>query len=178
MFRVTMTIMDLELARQKLKMNGIISDLLGREDKVQDIRNFLIERLKVRRTASEKYAGVEAGLVANIDGHCNNTMFVCGVPGTEKTAVVMNVVKRLRKRLKTENCPYQKFDHYYVNAQQVTKPEKIYSEIYYKMFNIDINPNKAQDLLDKIFVPDTANNQHNPEASVLARPSDRNLLSI
>jgi origin recognition complex subunit 1 len=164
-----MTVKDLELARQKLKTSDTISGLPGREDKIQEIENFLVERLKVRQTADEKRARVKAGLVANIDKHCNNTVFVCGVPGTGKTAVVMSVVKRLHSKLKSKNCPYQKFDYFYVNGQQVTTPEKIYSEIYYKMTNIDVNTDKAQNLLDKIFVPNNSDKNRLDETEACGR---------
>uniref|UniRef100_A0A6G1SMU2 Origin recognition complex subunit 1 n=1 Tax=Aceria tosichella TaxID=561515 RepID=A0A6G1SMU2_9ACAR len=165
-----MTIKDLKLARQKFKTNDVVSALPGREDKIQEIESFLIERLRIRQTTEDKRARVKAGLVADIDRHTNNTVFVCGVPGTGKTAVVMSVVRRLHASLKTKNCPYRKFDFYYVNGQQITTPDKIYSEIYYQMTNIDLNAEKAQNILDRIFVPKNNDNRVNEPEPTGRRP--------
>lgn len=148
-----MTIKDLKLAREKLKTDEDASNLPGREDKIMELENFIVERLRIRQTTDEKKARVKAGLVADIDKHCNNTVFVCGVPGTGKTAVVMSVVKKLYAKSKMKNCQFKKFEYYYVNGQQVTTPNKIYSEIYYKMTGTNVATEKAQNLLDKIFNP-------------------------
>lgn len=148
-----MTIKDLRLAGEKLKMSDPSIGLPGREDKIKELEDFLLERLKVRQTSGAKKARIQAGIVADINKHYNKTVFVCGVPGTGKTAVVMSVVKRLHDRSKLKNCPYQKFEYYYVNGQQITMPEKVYSEIYYKMTGLDVNTDKAQQMLDKIFLP-------------------------
>lgn len=150
-----MTIEDLRQAREKLKTSDARTGLPGREDKINELETFLHERLKVRQTTDQKRAKVEAGLVANIkDRHSNKTVFVCGVPGTGKTAVVLNVVERLHKELKKKNCQLHKFEYVYVNGQQITSPEKIYSEILYKLSGSDTNPEKAQAILDAVFLPD------------------------
>lgn len=159
-----MTIEDLKQARDKLKTSDAKTGLPGREDKITELETFLFERLKIRQTTEQKRAKVAAGLVANIkDRHNNKTVFVCGVPGTGKTAVVLNVVEKLYKELKKKNCPLHKFDYVYVNGQQITAPERIYSEILYKLSGTNANPERAQSVLDKIFLPEGDEHEEVPE---------------
>lgn len=147
-----MTIADLKLAREKLKANDPNTGLPGREDKIAELEDFLFERLKIRQSTAEKRARMESGEVANIkERHNNKTVFVCGVPGTGKTAVVMNVVEKLQKKLKMKNCPLNKFKYFYINAQHLSTPQKVYSEIMYQITNINCPPERAQDYLETIF---------------------------
>ncbi|CAA3006503.1 origin recognition complex subunit 1 [Olea europaea subsp. europaea] len=161
-----MTLKDLKLAREKFKTTDLTTGLPGREDKINDLECFLVERLKFRQTAEEKRARVKAGLVADIrDRHTNKTVFVCGVPGTGKTAVVMSVVQKLHKQLESNDCPLRKFEYIYINGQQITTPERIYSEIYYQLTGLDVSTEKAQDQLDKIFIPRDGESMHHTGAS-------------
>lgn len=147
-----MTIADLKSARLKLKTNSVQMDLPGRKDKIEELENFLVERLKIRKTTAEKKARVECGQVANIrDKHMNKTVFVCGVPGTGKTAVVMKVVDQLQRQLKTKGCPLTKFQSVYINAQHLAAPQRVYSQILYEITKMNQTPEKAQETLEIIF---------------------------
>ena len=142
----------LKTALDKLKTNDPDVGLPGREDKIAELETFLIERLKVRKTTAEKKARVEAGLVADLkDRHNNKTVFICGVPGTGKTAVVMKVVEKLQKK-RLPNITLHLFRYAYINAQHVSSPEKVYSSILKELTDIQLTPERAQDELDKMFL--------------------------
>lgn len=144
----------LKQAREKLKTNDPTIGLPGREDKINELENFLTERLKVRQTTEAKRARVSAGVVANIAGrHDCKTIFLCGVPGTGKTAVALSVIERLYKKSKTKNAKIHPFEYIYVNAQHLSAPEKVYSEILYKLTQEKLTSDRAQQRLDNIFKP-------------------------
>lgn len=143
---------NLKLACEKLSPNNIASGLPGRETQGDEIYTFLYERLKVRKTLAEKRAKVQSGAVANIvSKHSNGIMFICGVPGTGKTATVLSVTNRLQKWQKNNPGSINDFNVIYVNGQHISSPEKIYSEILYKITKKVHSSEKAQDLLDQIF---------------------------
>jgi len=145
-----MTITDLKSARQKLKANDPSIGLPGREDKIRELEDFLFERLKAKQSVQEKRARNENAISIK-DLHDNKTVFICGVPGTGKTAVVLNVVEKLLKKTKVKNTPLSRFQYLYVNAQHLSSPEKVYSEIFYQITNKKCAPEKAQDELEAIF---------------------------
>lgn len=146
---------NLRSACEKLNPNNTVSGLPGREDKSDEIFTFLLERLKVRKTAAEKKARVESGAVANIKSkHSNGILFICGVPGTGKTVTVMSVIEKLRNSRRNDPGSINNFKEIYINSQQISSPERVYSEICYKITKKMFSPEKAQDLLDQIFNAD------------------------
>jgi len=151
-----MTRQDLLAARVKLGPNNLEGGLPGRESQRDELYNFLFERLKIRRTTVAKKARVSAGLVADINKHMNKTMFVCGVPGTGKTATVIHVIDELKKLLKRRPAPIHKFDMTYVNGQFLASPERVYSEILHNLTNETCNAEKAQQKLDSLFRDSTS----------------------
>lgn len=147
-----MTTNHLKLACEKLNPNNIVSGLPGREFQTDEIYTFLFERLKVRKTIAEKRARVESGAVADIKSkHSNGVMFICGVPGTGKTVTVMSVIRKLENFRKCNPGAVNNFNTIYVNGQQIPTPEKVYSEICYKITGKSLNPERAQDFLDQVF---------------------------
>lgn len=150
-----MSIEDLKLARKKLNANNVDAGLPGREEHGDYIYNFIYERIKIRHSGAAMKARVESGLVAKIASrHMNKTMFVCGVPGTGKTVTVEWVLKKMEKVRDKKNSPIHNFEHIYVNAQHLSSPEKVYTEILYKLTGEHRNSEAAQDKLNQIFLAD------------------------
>lgn len=142
----------LKLAREKLSPNNVDAGIPGREKQSQELYGFIEERLKIRQTTQSKQARVDAGLVANIKGrHMNKTMFVCGVPGTGKTATVLRVIQKLEGLLRRKNPPIHQFKHAYINGQLLPSAEKVYSEILLKFTNETCGPEEAQERLEHLF---------------------------
>lgn len=151
----------LTLARRKLHPAELESGLIGREGQFQELKNFLFERLKFRNEAfAKKKARIDAGLVANIKGtHMNKTIFICGVPGTGKTACVNLVISELQKISKENNSPIKPFQYIYINAQHLSSPERIYSEMLRLMNGTKQSPANAIKRLQNIFLGN-ANEQY------------------
>lgn len=131
----------LKLAYERLSPNNIGDGLPGRESQNHEVYTFLFERLKKRKTKETQ----------TIPKHSNGIMFICGVPGTGKTATVLSVTRRLEKWRKNNPGSINDFNVIYVNGQHISSPEKIYTEILYKITKKVHNSEKAQDLLDQIF---------------------------
>lgn len=147
-----MTVKDLKLAREKLYANNIECGLPGREDKISQIYDFLYNRLKIRKTVEAKRAKVQAGSVANIPSrHDSKTMLICGVPGTGKTVTVMTVLEKLEKLRDQKSSSIQPFRHVYINGQHLSGPQKVYTEILFRLTGINSTPENAQAKLDTIF---------------------------
>lgn len=127
-------------ARDKLSPNNLVAGLPGREGQTNEIETFLFERLKIRNSK------------LNVERHLNKTMFVCGVPGTGKTATILHVIHKLEKLTKQKPPQIHSFTPVYVNGQHLSKPNKIYTEILYKISDQSLPPEKAQDKLEHLFM--------------------------
>lgn len=139
----------LRKAHTKLSPANLDAGLPGREHQCNEVYNFLCERLK-KRTKKAKLESQQKASLANT--HLNKTIFVCGVPGTGKTATVRHVISRLEQLLKRDSSNFHEFEAIYVNGQQLSAPEKIYTELLHKITNENCNPEKAQDKLERIFL--------------------------
>lgn len=141
----------LELARDKLNPNNLQCGLPGRDQQIETIYNFLYQRLKVKGGESSKAASIKSR-------HDNKTIFICGVPGTGKTASVNLVLDQLRE-LRTQSIKKKKtpeinaFDVINVNAQHLSTADRVYSEIYYMIYKKNLSGNKAQEKLEALFRP-------------------------
>lgn len=143
-------------ARELLSANNLEAGLPGREELHSRIFNFLYERLKKR----------PAGKRGLVDLHTSNSLYICGVPGTGKTATFKSVEYQLKKRVPHE---IDKFQSLYINAQHLSAPNKIYTEIWRFLTNQTLNPDKAQEKLNGMFSRDNSE----PEMDKSSRPSRR-----
>lgn len=142
----------LKEAFEKLSPNYLKAGIPGRETQIDELYNFLVERLKIRQTGDEKRAKVQSGQVADIRGrHINKTMFLCGVPGTGKTATVFSVIHKLAQILNQKKPPINQFRHAYINGQHLSSAEKVYSEILLKFTGETCAPEEAQERLERLF---------------------------
>uniref|UniRef100_A0AC35TQY9 Origin recognition complex subunit 1 n=1 Tax=Rhabditophanes sp. KR3021 TaxID=114890 RepID=A0AC35TQY9_9BILA len=76
----------------------------------------------------------------------SSAMYISGVPGTGKTASVLQVLKSLSKDKK------KTFDFCYVNGMELPQQNKVFSEIYKELCNnVTIAPTKARLALNEMF---------------------------
>lgn len=61
-------------------------------------------------------------------------MYISGVPGTGKTATVMEVIRCLRKQVTRDDLP--KFDFVEINGMRLTEPRQSYVHIYKQLTGI------------------------------------------
>uniref|UniRef100_A0AC35TLZ3 Origin recognition complex subunit 1 n=1 Tax=Rhabditophanes sp. KR3021 TaxID=114890 RepID=A0AC35TLZ3_9BILA len=82
---------------------------------------------------------------ASINGE-SSAMYISGVPGTGKTASVLQAIKKL------SSARRERFDFCYVNGMELAKPINVFSEIYQKLMKVDkIAPTKARAALNEMF---------------------------
>lgn len=143
----------LKLAFDKLDPNNLENGLPGREAHCTELYNFIYDKLKIRQTTAANGAQNRAGgNVALIkDRHCNKSFYICGVPGTGKTATTMSAIEKLKTLRKLKNSQISPFDVVYINAQHLSAPEKVYSEILRNLTGETCTPDRAQDKLEQIF---------------------------
>uniref|UniRef100_H2ZNF3 Origin recognition complex subunit 1 n=1 Tax=Ciona savignyi TaxID=51511 RepID=H2ZNF3_CIOSA len=76
-------------------------------------------------------------------------MYISGVPGTGKTATVMEVVSALRQSV--DDGDLEDFDYVDVNGMRLTEPHQIYVQILKKLQGLKATPNHAAQLLTQRF---------------------------
>lgn len=130
-------------AREKLKANNLEAGLPGREEQYERIHSFLVERLRVKTNNKARTTTIQT------TSHLNQTIFICGVPGTGKTATVMAAIEGLKKV--TPKLSYSLVE---INGMQLTAPDRVYSEFLYQMTGVKMGPERAQDKLTSIFTSD------------------------
>ncbi|KAI9249453.1 P-loop containing nucleoside triphosphate hydrolase protein [Phascolomyces articulosus] len=96
-----------ELARERLHVSTVPDSLPCREVEFSDIMGFL-------------ESAVEAGT-----GTC---VYISGVPGTGKTATVLEVMRHLQYRAEQKELP--EFDFVEINGMKVTDPNQAYSILW------------------------------------------------
>ncbi|CAG0897067.1 unnamed protein product [Cyprideis torosa] len=105
---------------------GLVGPLPCRENEFEQILSF-----------------VEGHLQAGTGG----CMYICGVPGTGKTATVKEVVKYLHQE--SSNLPA--FQYVEINGMRLTDPKQAYSVFYKQLTGDELRPNDAADQLNQIF---------------------------
>ncbi|KAI9319800.1 P-loop containing nucleoside triphosphate hydrolase protein [Dichotomocladium elegans] len=96
-----------ELARERLHVSAVPDSLPCREDEFADIMGFL-------------EGAIEAGT-----GTC---IYVAGVPGTGKTATVLEIIRHLQNRVDQEELP--PFNFVEINGMKITDPSQAYSILW------------------------------------------------
>jgi len=118
----------LEIARERLHVSSIPGCLPCRDDKFQSIFEFVHDRM------------------VSGNGGC---MFVSGVPGTGKTATVMEVVTTLQEM--AEDDEIDQFNLVQVNGMKLTHPHQTYVEMLKQLNGTKTSPTNAADILTNIF---------------------------
>ncbi|XP_072173400.1 uncharacterized protein [Diadema setosum] len=118
----------LEHARVRLHVSAVPDSLPCRDQEFADI-----------------YAFVKSKLLDGTGG----CMYISGVPGTGKTATVMEVLHWLRKDVEADDVP--KFKCVEINGMRLTSPHQAYVEIIKSLTGKKATPEHAATLLDKLF---------------------------
>jgi len=92
---------------------------------------------------AEIFGYVESKLQEGTGGCC----YISGVPGTGKTATVMEVIRYLEEN-KDE---YPEFKFYSMNGMRLTSPEQAYVEMWFQLTREKATPEHAMKLLDARF---------------------------
>lgn len=135
----------LKLAKKKLMPCNTEAGLPGREEQTHQLYTFLTERLKF-------YPGSSRSSTNLPSFQMNKTIFMCGVPGTGKTATLNLAMDKVNKLNKNQLRP---FKYAYINAQHLASADRIYPEILNKFTKERLSKEKCIRRLDQLFnIPD------------------------
>eukprot|EP00057_Strongylocentrotus_purpuratus_P016491 XP_011670965.1 PREDICTED: origin recognition complex subunit 1 [Strongylocentrotus purpuratus] len=118
----------LEHARVRLHVSAVPDSLPCRDQEFADIFSFVKSKL--------------------LDG-TGGCMYISGVPGTGKTATVMEVLHWLKQDAESKDIP--KFKCVEVNGMRLTNPHQAYVHIIKSLTGKKATPEHAATLLDKLF---------------------------
>ncbi|XP_043820289.1 origin recognition complex subunit 1 [Dromiciops gliroides] len=118
----------LEEARMRLHVSFVPESLPCREQEFQDVYNFVESKL--------------------LDG-TGGCMYISGVPGTGKTAIVHEVVRCLQRAAQAEELP--SFRYVEVNGMKLTEPHQAYVQILQKLMGQKATASHAAELLQRQF---------------------------
>lgn len=135
----------LTLAKKKLLPSNTDAGLPGRENQHEQLYLFLNERLKTNASSSRHKSNI-TGL------QMNKTIFMCGVPGTGKTATLNSVIDRLNKEKKLKSSQLNSFEYAYINAQHLASADRMYPEIANKFLKERLSKDRSVAKLEKLFV--------------------------
>ena len=85
-------------------------------------------------------------------GGQQSTLYVSGLPGTGKTATLMEVVRMLGQDVQTKGLPSFKF--VMLNAMELSQPQHAYRDILFKITGEVKTAAKAADALRQVFLDD------------------------
>ncbi|CAG9330051.1 unnamed protein product [Blepharisma stoltei] len=110
-----------------LTLSSVPSKLVGREKEVEEITEFI--------TTSIKLFGSK------------NSLYICGAPGTGKTATFLYVINFL------ENNPEysEKFQFVYINCMKLKSPKEIYTVLCHEIFGSQRSNKKSIEKLSDYF---------------------------
>nr|XP_026690548.1 origin recognition complex subunit 1-like [Ciona intestinalis] len=115
-------------AQKRLHVSAVPESLPCREEEFQSIFSFI------------------EGKIISGTGGC---MYISGVPGTGKTATVMEVLSALRQSV--DDGDLEDFEYIEINGMRLTDPRQIYVQILKKLMGFKATPNHAAQLLTKKF---------------------------
>lgn len=79
----------------------------------------------------------------------SSCMYVCGVPGTGKTATIALVIKSLQLQTEAKNLP--EFQFIQINGMRLTEPEQAYVHIYHQLTGVTVSWEQAHSFLETLF---------------------------
>eukprot|EP01083_Nonionella_stella_P220887 789780_1 len=117
--------------KQELSSSELPENMEGREEEEKIIWSFFENQLRARQS---------------------NSLYICGSPGTGKSALVRTIQNRISAWEKKESLPVSRI--VYINAMQVTTANAIYPKILQELSpnQPELNPNKAAEKLQKMFL--------------------------
>ncbi|GIL83271.1 hypothetical protein Vretimale_11290 [Volvox reticuliferus] len=119
---------QLAAARRALALNNCAGGLPCREVEKKELRHFI-------------------GQAVSADGVSPGVMYICGVPGTGKTACVMEVLASVRSAAQSSGVQL-----IILNALQLPSPQHVYSKLWERMSGQRYGPSRALRALDESFL--------------------------
>eukprot|EP01135_Chromosphaera_perkinsii_P007227 Nk52_evm35s745 gene=Nk52_evmTU35s745 len=119
----------MEKVRTNLHVSFVPETLPCREDEFLDIYQFL------------------EGKIRQQTGGC---MYICGMPGTGKTATTTEVVRKLNE-LSDEDNWFPKFQYVAINGMKLTDPRQSYVEVWRALTGKTATPSHASQMLEEGF---------------------------
>lgn len=119
-------------ASKALSLSTVPEFMPCREEQRSDIEEFM---RKVLGKGTAKKAG--------------KCLYICGIPGTGKTASVMEVVRELSNEYGTRKK--SKFHFIEINGLQLPSPMHVYSQLYEALTGETVGPSTGIDALEEIF---------------------------
>lgn len=120
-------------ASKALSLSTVPDFMPCREEQRSDIEEFM-------RKALGK------GSTKNNAGRC---LYICGIPGTGKTASVMEVVRDLARESREKS--QKKFHFVEINGLQLPSPMHVYSQLYEALTGETVGPKAGIEALEEIF---------------------------
>ena len=122
-----------DMARAKLQLNFVTS-VAGRDREIEQVTERIVNFIE---------KGGQGGCV-----------YLSGVPGTGKTLVVREAMRRLAlKELSGQVMPFQ---FYEVNCLRLETPRELYSELWKVLTDEKVNPTTAQKALNDMFLTEVS----------------------
>ena len=95
----------------------------------------------------EEFAEIIGYVESKLQEGTGGCYYISGVPGTGKTATVMEVIRYLNENKED----YPKFNFYAMNGMRLTSPEQAYVEMWFQLTKEKATPEHAMKLLQKRF---------------------------
>lgn len=124
---------EVSKASRALSLATVPDSMPCREEERADIEDFV---RKVLSTSSSK----------NKAGKC---LYICGIPGTGKTASVLEVVREISQESKQSSS--NKFHFVEINGLQLPSPMHVYSQLYEALTGETLGPASAAIALEELF---------------------------
>eukprot|EP00126_Sphaerothecum_destruens_P015382 Sdes_comp9366_c0_seq1m834 len=145
---------NIETVRSNLHVSHVPQTLPCREAEFSDIYQFLEGKLKQNA------------------GGC---MYICGMPGTGKTATTLEAIRCLRDQVEKRE-DLNDFHYVEINGMKLTEPRQAYSLFYKALFHENVTNSHAASLLEDHF---TKNSLHGTSGkSTLKKKSQKPIILL
>ena len=141
----------LDRARIALTLARVPDQLPCRERERSQVTRFIEEALvatAAARTASPSMTG-KKGTGASAGGGGGRCIYISGVPGTGKTATVLEVMRSLERRV--DSGELDSFRFVEINALRLASPQHLYASLWEALTGQLVGPQRAASLLETMF---------------------------
>ncbi|CAF0825717.1 unnamed protein product [Rotaria sordida] len=140
----TMTLSDLQNDDDGITSIDISNDVF-----VQARQRLLPTNLPEAPPCREQESSSIAAFITNkLDAQAGGALYVSGVPGVGKTAIVNKVVRELMLLSSDSDLP--KFKYIFLNGMKLNKPEKIYNQLLQAIDDNEINRKRSSKMACKL----------------------------
>ena len=135
----------MEQAKQLLHVSSLPDSLPCREDKFEEIYNFVETHLSSGSGGLDSHVGSFRSS-SSLSCRC---LFVSGVPGTGKTATVHQVLSTLQQQVQMGQI--KSFNLVQINGMKLTEPHQAYVQILQQLTGQKASASSAADILTSYF---------------------------